>query len=64
MAKVNYMDDSFVVGSTYALFNLIVILAILTRHGWTVAEYKMTCPMQVMAFIGLQLDSRTMTLLN
>ena len=32
------------------------------RHGWSIADEKTTCPAQVMTFIGIQLDSRTMTL--
>lgn len=61
---VNYMDDFFVTGHTYAecLANLNVVLAILRRHGWSIAEDKTTRPAQVMTFIGIQLDSRTMTL--
>ena len=61
---VNYMDDFFVTGNTYAecLANLNVVLAILKRHGWSIAEEKTTRPSQVMTFIGIQLDSRTMTL--
>jgi hypothetical protein len=61
---VNYMDDFFVTGCTYAecLANLKIVLAILIRHGWSIADEKTTCPAQVMTFIGIQLDSRTMTL--
>lgn len=61
---VNYMDDFFITGLTYAecLANLKVVLAILIRHGWSIAEEKTTLPAQVMTFIGIQLDSRTMTL--
>jgi hypothetical protein len=45
---VNYMDDFFVTGSTYAecLANLKVVLSILTRHGWSIAEDKTTLPAQ------------------
>jgi hypothetical protein len=61
---VNYMDDFFVTGTTYAecLANLNVVLAILIRHGWSIADEKTSRPSQVMTFIGIQLDSRTMTL--
>jgi hypothetical protein len=61
---VNYMDDFFITGDTYAecLANLNIVLAILMRHGWSIAEEKTTRPSQVMTFIGIQLDSRTMTL--
>lgn len=61
---VNYMDDFFIVGLTYAicLFNLNIVLAILLRHGWSIAEDKTTCPAQVMTFIGMQIDSKTMTI--
>ena len=61
---VNYMDDFFITGLTYAicLFNLNILIAILKRHGWTIADDKTTCPSQVMTFIGMQLDSRSMTI--
>ena len=61
---VNYMDDFFIVGDSYAscLYNLNFILSILTRHGWSIAEEKTVLPCQVLTFIGIQLDSRTMTL--
>ena len=61
---VNYMDDFFVTGLTYAecLANLNIVLAILIRHGWSIADEKTTLPSKVMTFIGIQLDSRTMTL--
>jgi hypothetical protein len=56
--------DFFIVGQTYAecLSNLKVLISILTRHGWTIAEDKTTMPSQLMTFIGVQLDSRSMTL--
>lgn len=61
---VNYMDDFFIVGDSYAscLYNLNFIISILTRHGWSIAEEKTVLPCQVLTFIGIQLDSRTMTL--
>ena len=61
---INYMDDFFIVGVSYAecLFNLRLMIAILTRLGWTVAEDKTTLPSQSMTFIGVLLDSRSMTL--
>jgi hypothetical protein len=63
---INYMDDFFIVGQTYAecLSNLKVLISILTRHGWTIAEDKTTMPSQLMTFIGVQLDSRSVTLVN
>ena len=46
---INYMDDFFIVGQTYAecLSNLKVLISILTRHGWTIAEDKTTMPSQL-----------------
>jgi hypothetical protein len=63
-AVVNYMDDFFIVGGSYAacLSNLNFIISTLTRHGWSIAEEKTVLPCQVLTFIGIQLDSRTMTL--
>lgn len=64
VSVVNYMDDFFVVGLTYAscLFNLNVVLSILKRHGWSIADDKTTSPAQLMTFIGMQIDSRSMTI--
>lgn len=61
---INYMDDFFIVGRTYAecLSNLKLLISILSRHGWTIAEDKTTMPSQCMSFIGIELDSRSMTL--
>lgn len=61
---INYMDDFFIVGATYAecLSNLKLLISILSRHGWTIAEEKTTMPSQLMTFIGVQLDSRSLTL--
>lgn len=61
---INYMDDFFIVGETYAecLRNLKLLISILSRHGWTIAEDKTTMPSQLMTFIGVQLDSRNLTL--
>ena len=63
-SAIVYMDDWFIVGRTYCecLKNMKIIMAILTRHGWSIEESKTTLPCQRTEFIGIELDSINMTL--
>jgi hypothetical protein len=63
MLAIVYVDDWFIVGATYAecLKNMKIIMAILKRHGWSIEETKTTLPCQRTEFIGIELDSISMT---
>ena len=63
MLAIVYVDDWFIVGATYAecLKNMKTVMAILKRHGWSIEETKTTLPCQRTEFIGIELDSISMT---
>lgn len=58
-----YVDDWFIVGATYAecLRDMKIVMSILKRHGWSIEESKTTLPCQRTEFIGIELDSISMT---
>lgn len=63
LLAIVYVDDWFIVGATYAecLRSMKIIIAILKRHGWSIEETKTTLPCQQTEFIGIELNSVTMT---
>jgi Reverse transcriptase (RNA-dependent DNA polymerase)/Reverse transcriptase-like len=59
-----YMDDFLVMGDSReeCQRNLDLLISILTRQGWTVADEKTSLPAQRIEFLGIVFDSLSMTM--